>query len=405
MHIHLDLVGGLSGDMFIGALLDCFADHGASLSRIIDDAGFHDLVVVSSAPVNDGTLTGTRFKVAASTDAHGHHHRHFSEIQRILTESSLPDDTRRHALGIFQLLAEAEAAIHGTTVSEVAFHEVGAWDSIADVVCAAHMIATMDVKSWSVGQLPLGRGTVNTAHGRLPVPAPATALLLRGYEFSDDGIEGERITPTGAAILKYLSPTQDNRARGMKLRTTGCGFGTRKFPGISNVVRVLVFDTTAGAGDWLEDDVVQLEFEIDDQAPEELAVALDRLRLQNGVLDLVQTSVYGKKGRQMLAIRVLVEPGLEEAIIRSCFDETTTLGIRRQVTRRSILRRAETVISLDGIDYRLKVAARPFGLTAKLEQEDALLLPGDRRSRLALRHTLEQEAITWYEHSDQSGKA
>ena len=405
MHIHLDLVGGLSGDMFIGAMLDCFADQRASLSRIIDDAGFHDLVVVSSTPANDGTLTGTRFKVAASSDAHGHHHRHFREIEGILTAASLPDDTRRHALGIFELLVEAEAEIHGTTVSEIAFHEVGAWDSIADIVCAAHMIATVGVDSWSVGQLPLGRGMVNTAHGRLPVPAPATALLLRGYEFADDGIEGERITPTGAAILKYLAPTQDNWPRSMKLKATGHGFGTRKFPGISNVVRVLVFETETGAGNWLEDDVVQLEFEVDDQPPEELAVALDRLRLLNGVLDLVQTSVYGKKGRQMLAIRILVEPGQTELITRACFDETSTLGIRRQEARRSILRRAETVISRDGINYRLKIAERPFGLTAKLEQEDALLLRGDRRSRLAQRHTLEQEAMTWYEQSDKPGKA
>ena len=125
----------------------------------------------------------------------------------------------------------------------------------------------------------------------------------------------------------------------------------------------------------------------------------------NGVLDLVQTSVYGKKGRQMLAIRILVEPGQTELITRACFDETSTLGIRRQEARRSILRRAETVISRDGINYRLKIAERPFGLTAKLEQEDALLLRGDRRSRLAQRHTLEQEAITWYEQSDKPGKA
>ncbi|MDA0979359.1 MAG: DUF111 family protein, partial [Proteobacteria bacterium] len=184
-HLHLDLVGGLSGDMFIGAMLDTFPALDGDLEAVIEAAGFPDLVELGCSSHDDGTLTGTRFSVSAREQ--GHHHRHFSEIRRILEESALDTETRAGALGIFQLIADAEAHIHGKPVEDIAFHEVGAWDSIADVVLAAHLIARSGASSWSVSAVPAGRGWVNTAHGKLPVPAPATALLLEGFELVDDG--------------------------------------------------------------------------------------------------------------------------------------------------------------------------------------------------------------------------
>ncbi len=224
-HIHLDLVGGLSGDMFISVMLDCFPANAAALEPLLEQAGFKDLVRLESEPFDDGTLTGTRFRVLADKDAEGHHHRHYSEIRRILGESALPEDVQTVALSIFHLIAEVEAEIHGKTVESVAFHEVGAWDSIADIVCAAYLIDAADA-SFSVSRVPLGAGQVKTAHGMLPIPAPATARLLEGFEFFTDGLEGERVTPTGAAILKLLAPAREGPP-GQSRKCSGYGFGTK----------------------------------------------------------------------------------------------------------------------------------------------------------------------------------
>ena len=371
MHIHLDLVGGISGDMFIGALLDCFPERKERLPEIMEAAGFADLVDLQHEVTGDGILTGTHFKVMAGAQAEGHDHRHYSDIRQKITDSSLDDATKRVALGIFQLIAEAEAKIHGKDIDQVAFHEVGAWDSIADIVCAASLISSIGVSSWSVSRLPLGRGQVKTAHGRLPVPAPATSLLLEGFDFFDDGIEGERITPTGAAILKYLDPAP-GIPEGVNLKCSGYGFGTRKFPGISNVLRLLVFNRVQSGG-WDSDQVLQLEFEVDDQTPEELAVALEKIRAMEGVIDVIQAAVFAKKGRQSTTIRVLARPEIEQLLTEYCFNVTSTLGIRHQLTARSILRRSQFTINHEGKDYRVKVATRPGGLTAKVEMDDLLV--------------------------------
>jgi hypothetical protein len=391
MHIHLDLVGGLAGDMFVGAMLDCFPDLGESLVQQLKLAGFDDLVRLKVEPADDGTLTGTQFTVTADKDAEGHHHRHYSEIRKIIGESRLAAGVKHHALGIFEIIAVAEASIHGKPVEDVAFHEVGAWDSIADIVCAATLIDAVGANSWSVSKLPLGRGQVKTAHGMLPVPAPATALILEGMEFFDDGLTGERVTPTGAAILKHLAAGQGPGPGEPVLGKSGYGFGTKQFPGISNVVRALVFEGPASDA-WGYDQVLQLEFEIDDQTPEEMAVSADRLRELPGVLDLTQQLVIGKKGRHAVSFRILGRVDAENLITRACFEETSTLGIRRQVVSRSILRRHEQAIEQDNQSFRVKVARRPTGFTAKIEADEAGRIPGNYAARTGVKRAIEAAA-------------
>ncbi len=387
MHIHLDLVGGISGDMFIGVLLDCFPERRPELDKVMVDAGFASLVQLESAPADDGVLTGTHFKVLADSEAH--QHRQYSEIRSTLASAALAPATLDAALGIFDIIAVAEANIHGVDVADVTFHEVGAWDSIADVVCAAHLISQSDVASWSVSRLPIGRGQIRTAHGLLPVPAPATSLMLEGFEFFDDGLEGERVTPTGAAILKYLEPDQGIPS-GVSLGGSGIGFGTKKFDGISNVVRALVFNDGADEP-WQSDQVLQLEFEVDDQTPEALAVALDQLRCEDGVLDVLQTAYMGKKGRQATSIRILAAPQAEQRITSSCFRETTTLGVRRQLVRRSTLSRQQIVVEYEGQDFRVKVSDRPGGKTAKVEMDDLQTVSITRREHV--RRQVEKQVL------------
>lgn len=368
MHLHLDLVGGISGDMFISAVLDCYPELAGDLQEQIQLAGFPQLVTLESGPYNDGVLSGHRFKVVPAEDAHGHHHRHYSDIKKLLTASALGTETKTIALDLFFIIAEAEAAIHDKPIEDIAFHEVGAWDSIADIVCASYLISRLKASSISCSALPLGGGQVKTAHGMLPVPAPATALILKEFEFVDDGISGERITPTGAAILKYLAPTE--RPPGV-LRHQGFGFGTKQFPGISNTLRILILDpvAAAGASAWESGEIHQIEFEIDDQTPEQLAVALEQLQQLSGVLDVLQYPAFGKKNRLVHAIRILSSGEAIDALLTRCFSLTTTLGIRHSVVQRHTLPRSASEVEYHGRSYALKTAIRPGGKTVKAEMD------------------------------------
>jgi uncharacterized protein (DUF111 family) len=225
----------------------------------------------------------------------------------------------------------------------------------------------------------MGGGRVKTAHGLLPVPAPATELLLRGFEFIDDGISGERITPTGAAILKFLKPGE--KPASSMLLGSGYGFGSKTFPGISNVTRVSFFDVnkTSTTQSWQEDRVVQLNFEIDDQTPEDLSVALENIRELPGVLDVNQSLAFGKKGRMMFAVQILVVSQAESDVMAQCFEETTTLGIRKIELDRAILNRSEHIVNVGTEKFRTKRASRPGDMTTKVEIDDIAHLPGIRR--------------------------
>ena len=352
MHIHLDAVGGVAGDMFIAAMLDAFPDLRAGMLAAIRAAGLPADVHVGIAEHQDHALTGLRFRVieprAAELLVSAHHHPHtpFADIRAHLQACALTPAVRAHAIGIFSVLAEAEAKVHGKTIESVSFHELGEWDSIADIVGAAFLIdalAPIDaVATWSVSSLPLGRGRAKTAHGMLPIPTPATVLLLEGFEFADNGLEGERVTPTGAAILRHLGCTQAASRHSRRLLRTGIGFGARTFPGISNVLRVLTFNEARENHGG--DEVTQVQFEVDDQTPEDLAIALDKLRSHPSVLDVLQTPAFGKKGRLTMHIQLLADVADMESVFDACFSETTTIGLRFQVMQRRKLARASTTV-------------------------------------------------------------
>ncbi|MEL6064767.1 MULTISPECIES: LarC family nickel insertion protein [unclassified Methylobacterium] len=421
MHIHLDALGGVAGDMFAAALLDAFPEHregvGASI-RAVDAR-----LACALQPHNDGILRGARFVVSGPGDEpehraghrHDHHHHHhdhdhdhahdhmqahgpghghrpWSEIRAALTQADLAPAVRAHALGIFGHLADAEARVHGLLVEAVAFHEVGAFDSIADIVAAAHLIAALEARSWSVSALPLGSGRVRTQHGPLPVPAPATTLLLDGFATLDDGIPGERVTPTGAAILRHLCGGDPGRGRPRGiLGRTGIGFGTKALPGLSNCLRALVLEE--GAASRLgRRELAVIAFEIDDQSGEDLALGLDRLRAESGILDVVQAPVLGKKGRMMAHIQVLVRPDSLEAAIAACFRETTTIGLRYHRVAGAVLDRESRTVEQAGRNVRVKVVDRPGGRTAKAEADDARDHAG-HAARAALRREAERRAL------------
>ena len=394
MHIHLDAVGGMAGDMFIAAVLDAFPDLRDGMLSAIAAAGLPEQIHVGIAEHRDHALTGLRFRViepreagALATAAH-HPHTRFAEIRAQLQASALASPVKKHAIGIFTELAKVEAEVHGKTVDTVSFHELGEWDSIADIVGAAYLIDSLAPVAWSVSSLPLGRGRVNTAHGALPIPTPATVLLLKGFEFVDDGLEGERVTPTGASILKYLVCAQGADRTPRRLLRTGVGFGTKTFPGISNVVRLLVFEDVRVAQGG--DEVAQILFEVDDQTPEDLAIALDKLRAHPAVLDVLQTPAFGKKGRITMRIQMLAETSGLESVFDACFSETTTIGVRYQLMQRRKLARANTTVEAAGRQVRVKVSERPGRRTAKVEADDLLNVIGGRAEREHLKREAEQ---------------
>lgn len=404
LEIHIDPLGGIAGDMFVAALIDLRPDLEQGLLQALAGMSLLEGVDCAFSKYDDGVLNGRRFTVGLRTgnektnpeNAHGHlhdhagtqghNHRAWKTIRSALQEAPLSEAARHHAIGIFTCLAEAEAAVHATTPDAVTFHEVGAWDSIADIVATAWLVAELKAERWTVGPLPLGGGRIKTAHGALPVPAPATALLLEGFQTIDDGIGGERVTPTGAAIIRYLCDPHTQSKNVRRLTGSAHGFGTRSLPGISNCVRLLSFETTERALP-ATNRIVVLECEIDDQTSEDLALAIDRLRALDGVLDVIQASVTGKKGRLMTHLRVLVTENAESIAVASIFDETTTLGLRRSEVGRYVLSRQEVMTDVDDRTVRLKLADRPSGRTAKLEADDLNAMAGARNRKDLRRRT------------------
>ena len=412
MDIHLDPLGGLSGDMFVAALLDAFPEYWPRVQSTIASLNLGSEAECRLAPHRDHALAGSRFLVAAERTAPehppdrqradslgdpshihmggGHHehthaaveragHRTWASIRAELTRSGLDADAKKHAVAIFELLAKAEADVHGVEAESVIFHEVGAVDSIVDIVAAAQLISLIRADRWTSAPLPIGSGRINAAHGVLPAPAPAAALLMRGLPVIDDGVPGERVTPTGAALARYLIPADarlDGRVR--RLSRSGVGFGARTLPGISNCLRVLAFDEATAqarataAGPIGRRQLAVIACEIDDQCPEDLAAGLDHIRALSGVFDVTQSPVVGKKGRMAAHVQVLVAPSELENAIVACFEETTTIGLRYQLTEGAVLRRRLETVEIEGEKVQVKIVDRPGGLrSGKAEAADA----------------------------------
>src|SRR6266478_8179277 len=365
MQIHLDPVGGVAGDMFVAAVLNAYPELTPGLLEAINRLRLPELVNCRVDTVDDGVLAGSRFVVETgdrasihhrkhthdSDGSHDYHHRHWSDIRKLIEQANLSSTTKRHAIGIFGLLAEAEARVHGIPVADVAFHEVGAVDSIVDIVGAAFLIDALQAERWTTSPVPLGSGQVETAHGRLPIPAPAAALLLEGFAVFDDGIPGERVTPTGAAIVRYLCLPGEMQRRSSILERSGIGLGTKRFTGISNVLRVICFQQKSQASSGHRELLI-VEFEVDDQSAEELAAVLERIRNDATVFDVIQIPAIGKKGRQTSHIKILADPTKQEQVIALCFQQTTTIGLRFRATEAVALPRQTESVQVGGRQAR-----------------------------------------------------
>jgi pyridinium-3,5-bisthiocarboxylic acid mononucleotide nickel chelatase len=390
--IVLDPVGGVSGDMFIAAILDAWPALAEPVLDAVRNSGLPATSRVSLVERHSSGLAGCGFVFEGNSSTPS---GAYTDVRRRLAGAELSASVRAHALAILQLLAEAEAAVHRVAIDHVHFHELADWDTQADLVAAAVIIDHLDGASWHCRPLPLGTGTVRAAHGLLPIPAPAAAQLLAGFAFrADDGVPGERVTPTGAAILRYLVPRFGTGEPPGILVATGIGAGSRQLAGIPNVLRVLGFKGGQSAGD-----VLVIEFDIDDQSPEELATGLERLRLAPGVRDVATFQGIGKKGRWLQAVRVIADPGHRDAVVVAVFDETATLGVRLRREERAVLARHTVVVDDDSGSVRVKVAERPGRRTAKAEADDIAARGQGAEGRARLRRAAIDRAL----HTTESG--
>ncbi len=391
VRIDLEPLGGIAGDMFAAALFAAFP--------VLYDDFENDVAQLKvcglSASIEDRLSNGLQakyFSVLQKTTANPP--RTLASVKAFLESSALEKSVCVHAIGIFSLLAHAEAQVHGKTIDTIHFHEVSDWDSMVDIVAAAGIIARLNCAHWRVGNLPLGAGSVNTAHGDIPVPAPATLALLEGFQWHDDGVGGERVTPTGAAIVAYLKATPISMASTpVNLFATGSGCGTRVLEGRANLLRVMAF-TGATVEDehgdaLITDEVVRMGFEIDDMTAEEIAWSTDRLRACEGVLDVSCVMMQGKKGRAATGVRILVQPTSVELIIQQCFKLTSTLGVRYGAVTRKVLPR----MSMESQGLEIKTVERPGNTRSAKTGSDGLYGSDTLEARRKIAITLQNRAV------------
>lgn len=340
--LYFDCFSGAAGDMILGALIAAGADREIIQERLagLGVDGF-------SLRIDDIRKQGfAAVKVNVDT-RDDHAHRHLHHITKIIDASTLSQRVKCTATDVFTRLAEAEARVHGTTIEKVHFHEVGAVDAIVDIVGTAIALELLDVDRIVCSPVPVGSGTVKCDHGIMPVPAPATAELIKGVPIAACDEAGELLTPTGAAILTSIVETFGPMPE-MRIERVGFGAGTRDGASRPNVLRVLVGRANASGPAWQRDQVVILETNLDDSTGEEIGRAMERL-MASGALDAFCQPIVMKKSRPGVLLTAIVPPELEVELTRLMLRETSTFGLRSRMSMRATLhRRIEEVATQFG---------------------------------------------------------
>jgi uncharacterized protein (TIGR00299 family) protein len=390
--IHIEMIGGLAGDMFIAASLDAGLITVEALEALFAKLGLGPIKVRAERVTRAG-LGATHVSFEGWDPTHEQQERHWSQIDAMLAESLLDPPTKARSRELFRLLAQAESEIHQMSMEDVHFHEIGAIDSILDFVGAAHIIELAQA-SWSASLIPQGQGMIRTAHGLVPALAPASALLLRGYPLMPRQVRGELVTPTGATILRAVSPAWSTPAG--SLVTSGFGAGTKSFDDLANVVRLLVYDLATNdlASGLLTDQITRYTCEIDDQTPEQLA-HITSLLLEAGALDVILLPATMKKGRLGHQLQVLSPSHLKDPIGLLILEQTSTFGVRVETVSRLKLERTFVQVETPWGHVRAKLGwLDGRAIKGSPEYEDCAAL--SRSAQVPLRSIMEaaQAAIT-----------
>jgi uncharacterized protein (TIGR00299 family) protein len=372
-HVYFDCFSGISGDMVLGALVDAGADLRVIESEL-SKLGLEGWSI-SAERVKRGQIFGTRVKVETSE---GHHHRGLSIILDRIEKAQLAPRAADRARRVFTRLAEAEAKVHQMPVEQVHFHEVGAVDSIVDIVGAAIGFELLGIDAFACSPLDVGSGQVRTAHGLLPVPAPATAELLKGAPVYTSGIVKELVTPTGAAIATTLSTRYSEIPR-MTLSAIGYGAGSSDLAEKANVLRIVIGEVVVTEpGEHWDAPVTVIETNVDDMSPQIYGYFAERV-LAAGALDVFSAPVQMKKNRPGLLITILAEAGNVTRLIDLLFRETTTIGVRMHEVRRKTLDREFVPVMTAFGEVTMKVS-RMNGtvLNAAPEYEDCQRIAAEK---------------------------
>ena len=354
--VYFDCFAGVSGDMIVGALLDLGVDLDA-LKRQLSSLGFSGYEI-SSRRVQRNGIAAAKFDVEIEQQEQPA--RSLPEIRSIILGSSLSETTKRRSIAVFERLADAEALVHGTTPDKVHFHEVGAVDSIVDIVGAMIGFELIGVDRFFCSALRVGGGLIDTEHGRLPIPAPATVELLKGVPVYAGELEGEFVTPTGAAIVTTLG-VEFGRMPQMSISKVGYGAGSRDPNGFPNALRLVLGemkeaeDTQTKVYATRDETVVVVETNIDDMNPQAYGFVMERA-FALGALDLFVTPVQMKKDRPGALLTLLCKQENLEALLEMLLAETTTLGVRYYEAKRRMLERTMETVETSYGSVRIKVA-------------------------------------------------
>ena len=349
--LFIDCSMGAAGDMLTAALLELFDDPG-EISKELNAMGIPGVEYIAEKTVKMG-VTGTHMHVLVMGEEEGehhhehdhdhehhhdhehenghHHHSSMADIESVINGLKAPEKVKKDALNVYRVIADAESRVHGTTITEIHFHEVGAMDAVADVAACCYLINKLGADRIVASPVHVGKGIVKCAHGVLPVPAPATALILEGVPTYSKDIDGELCTPTGAALLKYFVNDFGDQPL-MKTEAIGYGMGKKDFT-VLNAVRIIL-----GEEAGMTDKIVELEMNLDDMSPERIGFACDRF-FELGAVEVYTTPVYMKKSRPGVVLTVMVKEDKRDEMVRAIFKYTTTLGIRENVSKRYALKR------------------------------------------------------------------
>jgi uncharacterized protein (TIGR00299 family) protein len=346
-----DLIGGISGDMFVAALLDL----GLSLEvlrrelRKIPTLEFE--LNVAKRTVH--SITATQFQV---TPPGNEAPRSWNQIRQLIEISELASEVKETGVKIFHRLAQVEGKIHAVPTEEVHFHEVGATDSIVDIVAAAIGFHELKIDTVHFSKVPLGRGVTQSGHGPLPVPGPATLELLKGLPVQWTQLAGETVTPTGAAIMSVLG-TSFGEQPSMIVEKIGYGAGQKEWPDHPNLFRLIL---GASAESWRQEEMLVIETNIDDMNPQFFDHVMERL-FAAGARDVFFSPIQMKKNRPAVLVRVIAEPQDRDRLAKILFEETTTIGLRYHSVSRIILNRTETTIKTRFGNVKVKIWQEPSG--------------------------------------------
>lgn len=368
--LYIDCSMGCAGDMLTAALLELHPDKDDFLRRM--NAALGGKAVLSASPDSKCGLRGTHVTVLINGDEEGeatrHHHEHtsISEILSFIDSVPLEVKVREDAKKVYSLIAEAESRVHGHPIENVHFHEVGSLDALADVLSVCALMHELAPERILASEVNVGSGTVRCAHGILPVPAPATELILRGVPIYSGKIKSELCTPTGAALLKFFV-LEFGAMPTMQIENAGCGTGKKDFE-CANVVRAFIGETTDEG-----DRIIELACNLDDMMPEELSFAMEEL-FTLGALDVYFTSIGMKKSRPGVKLTCMCRERQRKQMLECIFKHTTTLGVREYVCKRYELGRSEKTVRTQDGEVRVKTSSGYGAVREKAEYEDLAAL-------------------------------